>query len=142
MPLGQGPGEPKQNPEAANWQRSGSMTESFLVSQPPTLVMYGCRRGEEIKKEAKSEDEDAPYRVIGMVTVHVTDSCSGHVLGVVVVSVCLSGAAVRGGRGGAACLSYRVCSSARPSARPPAGLGHAGCRRRGICLSLLPVVQP
>ena len=92
MPLGQRPGEPKQNPEAANWQRSGSMTESFLVSQPPTLVMYVCRRGEEIKKEAKSEDEDAPYRVIGMVTVHVTDSCSGHVLGVVVVSVCLSGA--------------------------------------------------
>ena len=52
---------------------------------------FVCRR-EEIKKEAKSEDEDAPYRVIGMVTVHVTDSCSGHVLGVVVVSVCLSGA--------------------------------------------------
>ena len=79
MPLGQRPGEPKQNPEAANWQRSGSMTESFLVSQPPTLVMYVCRRGEEIKKEAKSEDEDAPYRVMGMVTVHVIDSCSGHV---------------------------------------------------------------
>ena len=35
-------------------------------------------------------------------------------MGVVGVSVCLSGAAVRGGRGGAARLSYRVCSSARP----------------------------
>ena len=54
------------------------------------------------------------------------------------VSVCLSGAAIRGGRGGAARLSYRVCSSARPSARPPAGLGHAGCCRWGMCLSLLP----
>ena len=52
--------------------------------------------------------------------------------------VCLSGAVIRGGRGGAACLSYRVCSSARPSARPPAGLGHAGCCRWGMCLSLLP----
>ena len=57
-------------------------------------------------------------------------------------AVCLSGAAVRGGRGGAARLSYRVCSSARPPARPPVGLGNAGCCRWGICLSLLPKVQP
>ena len=59
-------------------------------------------------------------------------------MGVVGVSVCLSGAAIRGGRGGAARLSYRVCSPARPPARPPAGLGHAGCYRWGMCLSLLP----
>ena len=59
MPLGQRPGEPKHNPEAANWQRCGSMTDFFLFHNPPLwscmgvvvcrlgrpFVMYGCRRG-------------------------------------------------------------------------------------------------
>ena len=41
MPLGQRPGEPKHNPEAANWQRCGSMTDFFLFHNPPLWSCMG-----------------------------------------------------------------------------------------------------
>ena len=59
-------------------------------------------------------------------------------MGVVVVSVCLSGAVIRGGRGGAACLSYRVCGCRRASGH--AWLSLFAARVGAVVVGL--VVQP